>query len=356
MLDQTGQFLDHCDGLVSDRAEIEAAFAMRRALLSSDLMNAEDPYIRLLSYMYVSGGKLVPHYDPRDRSYARYTMFAPVASVQATAERLCHSGFASRELFDRFHVCGSCRSSRLNVREECMSCRSPDLTTSTLLHHFKCSRQGPEQDFRRDTGPLVCPKCASELRHYGTDYERSGTVMVCGGCSHSGTKTAVGFKCLDCEAHYDSEAVETRNVYGYVITAAGTAYLKDWRHKNANAQTAPLQTVLPLALVAAIKQTQTAKDAVTVAELGYHAQQVIAHSNGADFFDRSRSLFLENLRTELSDDCKFVAGQTYDYVVIPRANDTTVKESFTKAIGAASSLLEIDLGVTPTVVNAADLL
>ena len=139
------------------------------------------------------------------------------------AEALCEHGLVKREFFERFHICPSCDSYRLHVREECSQCRSSNLSEEQYLHHFRCAFQGPEGDFRRGD-ELICPKCHHELTHFGFDYDRPGTMIMCGSCGHAASEPSVGFVCLDCGVHTDSDVATTRDVFSYQLTDQGISF------------------------------------------------------------------------------------------------------------------------------------
>ena len=62
------------------------------------------------------------------------------------------------------------------------------------------------------------PKCHHELTHFGFDYDRPGTMVMCGRCGHAASEPSVGFVCLDCGAHTDSDVAATRDVFSYQLT------------------------------------------------------------------------------------------------------------------------------------------
>lgn len=130
-------------------------------------------------------------------------------------------------LFDRLHVCSRCRSSRLNVREECDACRSPALRPTSLIHHYPCGYQDVDGQFRSNTTEtLQCPKCRKTLRHYGVDYDRSVALQICQACEQHVFDPSVGFVCLDCSSHYDGEQVNTRDWWQYRVAPDGVSALR----------------------------------------------------------------------------------------------------------------------------------
>jgi hypothetical protein len=164
----------------SETAAIIRTFARNRDKLAQRCLPPGDIERRLLSYIFVSEKPFAPRLDASQPECIRYPGCFPLEANYA-AERLANRGLLTRRFVDRFHACTGCGSSRLNVREECASCRSPNLQETALIHHFKCANQAPEEQFRSRTH-LVCPKCRGTLRHYGKDYDKPGNVLMCARC------------------------------------------------------------------------------------------------------------------------------------------------------------------------------
>ncbi len=74
---------------------------------------------------------------------------------------------------------------------------------------------------------LVCPKCHKELRHYGVDYDKPGTLFVCGDCGSTSPEPAVGFLCVDCGGHCKGDVIETRQWFNYDITPDGVSAIQN---------------------------------------------------------------------------------------------------------------------------------
>lgn len=206
------------------------AFASARAQLSGAARGTSSLSERLLAYAYARGHELVPIQNPSNPDCVTYPGFFPAVEAVRALEELTRDGLMRRRFADRMHACPSCSSRRLNVREECPSCRSPELDEAVLLHHFRCAYQGPQAEFERDDR-LVCPKCKSELRHYGSDYDKPGHVLACHGCNALTGEPAIGFTCLDCCAHADGEAVPRVDVFSYALTDAGVSRVTEPRQE-----------------------------------------------------------------------------------------------------------------------------
>ncbi len=148
-----------------------------------------------------------------------------IGNPAEAANALTRRGCLSRDFFDRFHICPQCRSSALNIREECHKCRSPHINEEVIVHHFRCGYEGLEKKFKRSNGDLQCPKCNDKLRHIGLDYDKPGSVVVCMSCSAANDGTAVGFVCMHCKAKHDAAQVPVLDWYSYQMTSLGSQIL-----------------------------------------------------------------------------------------------------------------------------------
>ena len=178
----------------------------------------------LLARMYTRDVPLEASYASFTRDLVHYPVAGRMTDVAEVALRLFNRGLVTRRFFDRIHCCPDCRSSHLSVREECHACRSAHISEETVIHHFRCGYMGPESMFRTGTR-YECPKCASDLRHIGLDYDKHGSMTRCDECARITDKPAVGFKCVDCGAHHRPESVPVKTWYSFDLTAAGVQSL-----------------------------------------------------------------------------------------------------------------------------------
>src|SRR5690606_40183182 len=154
--------------------------------------------------------------DPGSSGYVYYPLAGRLVAVAEVANALSQKGYLSRRFFDRFHICPECRSSRLNVREECHRCRSADLVEEGIVHHFGCAHEAAEAMFLRGQD-LICPKCLKPLRHIGIDYDRPGSVQTCRACGHMDDTTSVGFVCVACGRHHAAGGIGVRDWHSYAL-------------------------------------------------------------------------------------------------------------------------------------------
>jgi CheY-like chemotaxis protein len=335
---------------VGDTSQIGRLFEelrKRRANLSRDILFSEDLGEKLIGRAYVMNKPIVPSYAPSSRECILYNMTLRASLVIREADQLCEQDLLERKLFDRFNVCPRCDSVRLHVREECSKCRSPDITEEPYLHHFKCAYQGPESRFRRGEN-LVCPKCKQELRHFSVDYDRPGTMLVCNACGHAASEPSVGFVCIDCGGHADSQTCSTRDIYSYELTSQGTGFAEYGRSFLGQARQVLRFSEFPIELVialnAAAKDYNERSTPFTLINIFYPNEREITIAQGARQFALSRDLFLENLRGKLGKSAAVIKGLSYDFALLKGRGPDEVRGDFETFREAGQRSLRFDLG------------
>jgi Thaumarchaeal output domain 1 len=320
-------------------------FKTRSAELPSQAQTSTIPRIKLLAYLFVANHKLRPIYAPHLREGVSYGPFLPVENPRALAEQLVTQGYLSRKYFDRFHLCGNCQSARLNVREECNTCRSAHIEEVRILHHMSCAYHGPETDFI-DGEHLICPKCRKALRHYGSDYETSGGMMRCCECGDANADPAVGFKCMDCESHADAAAVTTIDHHEYELTQQGIEFLKSY-HDEDSGQSSVGAWGLPLAIAKDIQAMSNAAEPIpfVLAEMVYANEAELTQEHGARDFARMRDQLLENFRGFLGDDGLVRGGRIADYVLFRGVTKESLQPHLEDLVQECKSTLKYDPGI-----------
>ena len=322
-------------------------FQDRRARLHRDLLFSDKLGEQLVGRMFVANRPLTAALNPSYRRLASYDVPLRRHLVQREAEALCEHGLVKREFFERFHICPSCDSYRLHVREECSQCRSSHLSEEQYLHHFRCAFQGAEADFRRGD-ELICPKCHHELTNFGFDYDRPGTMIVCGSCGHSASEPSVGFVCLDCGVHTDSDIAATRDVFSYQLTDQGIGFAEKGGAVLGYAREVLRFADLPLELVvalnAAAKRYNDNKTPFALVNILYRKEGEVVSEMGARQFAQARDLFIENLRNALAKPNTVVKGQSHDFALLDGIGPEQAQVDFDDLRERASRTLRVDLG------------
>jgi GGDEF domain-containing protein len=157
-----------------------------------------------------------------------YPMLGRSAALRQRLEMLAGLDLLRRQHFTRTYVCSRCTSARLHVREVCPACGGQDLAEEALVHHYRCGWKEPESHFV-DGRELVCPKCRRELRHFGVDYEKPGSVSVCRGCGTANAEPVVQFLCLECAGVTPTVDARWLDWHHYELTEEGLRALREGR-------------------------------------------------------------------------------------------------------------------------------
>ncbi|WP_339759857.1 response regulator [uncultured Hoeflea sp.] len=341
-------------------AETLKSYEARRETVNQSVV-AGNPEMRLLASLYVSGTGIRPILDPDNSMFICFSGFRGHKAVTSEAGSLVAKGLLKRSFAERFHCCPGCASRRLNVREECPSCRSSNLTEAPIVHHFKCAYQGPESDFKEGTR-LVCPKCSAHLRHYGGDYEKPGSVMSCGQCAEWTSEPAIGFLCVDCGLHTDGDAVATEDVHSYDLTEAAVAVLTSPAiagELEANPEHVGLPRALKAELARLSEDMNVSVNSLAVIEIDYAGRDAVIRESGTGMFVKLRQLFVENL-TNLLDEYGVVVQLTdLDYLVVDSGNSHSLSDFSRSLIDECRKTLGKDiipqtrimLGTTPRAIG-----
>lgn len=334
------------------------AFHDRRAYIHQDLQHSKDIGEKLLGRIFVTNKALSPHHDGRSELLASYNLVLDPQIVVKEAQKLVERGFLSADFFDRVHVCSDCGSSHFNIREECPQCRSSHLREETYLHHFQCAYQGPESDFRKGDD-LICPKCRRELRHFGHDYDKPGTMVVCQSCGHATSEPMVGFKCLSCGSHMDGDAIQTRDIHSYSLTEQAIGYIEAGQAFLGFAQQTLRFSELPLELVVSLndeaKSYNEGGASFALLDISYQNEREIIREYGPRQFNEARQLILDNLHSALPENAKIVKGHAYDFALLKNKDPDDMRGETTDLVARVVEEIRFDIGLVITVFGPEDL-
>ncbi|WP_319529889.1 response regulator [uncultured Cohaesibacter sp.] len=351
---------------VSSAEQIEDTierYHQRSIELHRDILQSDVLADKMLARMYVTGKPLEPFYSYQSLEAVIYNMPLESRIVLEEASKLAESGFLRASFFERFHICDDCGGSQFNVREECPVCRSSHLKEDSYLHHFKCAYQGPEADFLKGD-ELVCPKCRQRLTHFGSDYDKPGTVICCQSCGHSTSEPNVGFVCLSCGAHTDGDAIQTRDVFGYSLNDKAVDFLRVGQSYLGFTEKVLKFSDLPLDLVVSLNEEarlyNETRTPFALLEIGYERARELEREHGPRQFRLMREQFLENLRNLFSvmqsgPESKVVRGHSFDFALLHRSDPARVRTITDDLIAQAVQNLRVDLKVKITVFGPGDL-
>ncbi|MCX6011640.1 MAG: restriction endonuclease [Chloroflexi bacterium] len=143
----------------------------------------------------------------------------------AILESLVDKGALVREFFDRILRCPHCHSVNLRPSNCCPKCGSRNLARGRVLEHISCRFVGLEDDFVSGDS-YICPKCGSELRISGGDYQSLGLMNKCQDCYEIFAQPEIQWRCLKCGALTPQDSINEVNVYSYRFNEARREWLE----------------------------------------------------------------------------------------------------------------------------------
>jgi len=170
---------------------------------------------------------LEPQRSPRTASTLLYPLLHGRAGIddaqlRPALERLASLDLLERRFAARLLTCPSCSGARMAAFEACTACGSANLMEEPILHHYRCGFQDGESRFLHGLD-LVCPKCNQELRHFGVDYGRPGSMLRCRACQQVMNEPRPSFHCLDCQTVSRGDEVLPVDYFQYRLTERGIA-------------------------------------------------------------------------------------------------------------------------------------
>jgi len=352
-LPDVDQSVDVGNGWPETAIDLIRQFAARRLRLAPWLRESSRPDLRLLAYMYVHDRELTARYDAVSPAGFSYGDLLPETKLSQLTQRLCAAGYLHATFFDCFNGCSACHSTRLNVREECPACRTSDIADVRLLHHFRCANLAPEEDYRAPGEKLTCPKCARELRHYGSDHETAGNAVKCVSCGYIGSEPVVGFVCLDCSTHFDAASSRKVRVFNYRLSEAAMDFLHSASDAAAISDSI-FGISLPLGLLQQIRAACARGDDFLVAEVVYE-NEGLGIKRGSRQLAASRAHFRSTLAAEIAEFGQLVAGGSIDYVFMPEHSPDRALKRLRNAVARSDRTLRQKLAPELRIFSKADL-
>ncbi len=123
-------------------------------------------------------------------------------------------------LIDRQRECAFCRSSHLSFVDVCPNCRAIDIEIQPSLHCFTCGCVDIQEKFLHD-GILICPKCSTQLRHIGSDYDRPIENYGCQACHQTFDEAEILVRCAMCEKEMKPNDLVSNKIYSWQLSDKG---------------------------------------------------------------------------------------------------------------------------------------
>ncbi|VAX00427.1 hypothetical protein MNBD_GAMMA21-86 [hydrothermal vent metagenome] len=192
-----------------------------------ELLTASDTSIsfKVLRFISSRDNSVEPIPSSKRNSGYLYPLLDPFfqkddGSIYQILSFLNEQNMIAGTFYTRSMSCSQCGCAFLNFRESCPHCNSIDLNIEELVHHFKCAYSGEISEFRVQDR-LVCPKCESELRHIGVDYDKPSIIYKCNSCQHNTQAPRITTTCYNCGKSNEPEYQNDRIIMSYTNTSIG---------------------------------------------------------------------------------------------------------------------------------------
>lgn len=135
--------------------------------------------------------------------------------------KLIELGYMRRIRFvNKVYLCPKCQHSHILFVEVCPNCKTSDIQSQSMIHHFRCANVSPEDTYMVD-GMLKCPKCGKYLRHIGVDYDRPTDIYICNSCTHHFITPDMNAICARCKETFNTAQLVPYDIYEFELTAKG---------------------------------------------------------------------------------------------------------------------------------------
>lgn len=135
--------------------------------------------------------------------------------------KLIELGYIRQTRFlNKVYLCPKCQHSHILFVEVCPNCKTSDIQSQAVIHHFRCANVSPETTYMTD-GMLKCPKCGKYLRHIGVDYDRPTDIYICNSCTHHFTTPDMKAICTRCKETFSTVQLVPYDIYEFEFTSKG---------------------------------------------------------------------------------------------------------------------------------------
>lgn len=158
---------------------------------------------RLIKYLWLRPDFIIhPYHEWQHPRFYRYPLLEALSQDKLDSFEWLKSLTNAKllkpvTLTDRQRECKYCHSSHLSFIDVCPNCQSIDIELQASLHCFSCGHVEVQEKFLH-SGALICPKCSTQLRHIGSDYDRPIENHRCRSCDYSFVESNVMVRCAMC--------------------------------------------------------------------------------------------------------------------------------------------------------------
>ncbi len=181
---------------------------------------------RLVKYLWLRPNFILqPCQEWQHLRFYRYPLLEVLSRDESDSFEWLQSLSASKllepvALIDRQRECAFCHSSHLSFIDICPSCHAIDIDLEASLHCFTCGCVEVQEKFIQ-SGALICPKCNTQLRHIGSDYDRPIENHSCHVCLQTFVEPNVLARCTVCEKEMLPDDLASNRIRSWKLSDRG---------------------------------------------------------------------------------------------------------------------------------------
>ena len=123
-------------------------------------------------------------------------------------------------LIDRIRACPDCQGGHFSYIDQCTNCSSIDISETIFLHCYCCGHVATQDSYLSGDG-MRCPKCLTQLRHIGVDYDRALETYQCTSCTTRFAQPDIRARCLHCAKSHATIDLPERRIHSYRLSTSG---------------------------------------------------------------------------------------------------------------------------------------
>ncbi|MHA1266488.1 MAG: winged helix-turn-helix transcriptional regulator [Candidatus Helarchaeota archaeon] len=165
--------------------------------------------------------EILPKYDSGSITGFRYPEVERLFEMDSTEtiemlNTLFNAGILEREIYDMMFKCPDCDSIHVHLHQVCKACQGSKVKSIEIFEHLLCGYMGPREELRNKGSKKFCPKCETELKERGVDYELAHAVY-CEACGKITPMSNYLFLCLNCQKIVRIEELEQEPIFIYKL-------------------------------------------------------------------------------------------------------------------------------------------
>ncbi len=339
-------------------AEIINDFADRRSTIHTDFDLPENDEELLISRMYMSGQKLMPELTWENPECAHFNTLISAQRVIEAAESLVKRGLMESQFFERINRDPESNSGRIIAREICPTSGSANLREEYYLHHYRCGWQAPMSEFKQGYD-LICPRCNVELTHFGKDYDKPGTMLICEESGEKFDEPDIEYICIDTGRKFKGEQAKSTDLNSYQLSTSGQEFIEAGRIALGDVRRTFKFSDIPIDMVVELNSmakefNENGKEFFLIS-IGFKNLRALEREYGVRDCNQAREMLTQMLSETLSDRQIVGSGTTHNYLLTQSGNKESLLTDVENSLKRIRNEIRLPLEAVSRVFDPHDL-